>query len=97
VTTLDERFTVECLLAMVANENPFVDRGSSRQLSNDIIDAYAERGEWRSAMDWVERSYHKCRGRLQRVLTGCTDARRGLAVDPRNAPLLRLVGLEELL
>jgi tetratricopeptide (TPR) repeat protein/tRNA A-37 threonylcarbamoyl transferase component Bud32 len=94
---IDNRRELERLLAMAANEDPFVDRGSSRQLSDDIICAYAELGEWRSAMDWVERSYHKRPGRLQRVLTDFTYDRRGLAVDPRYAPLLRLAGLEELL
>lgn len=48
-------------------------------------------------MDWVERSYHKRPGRLQRVLTDFTLDRCGLAVDPRYAPLLRMAGLEDLL
>ena len=94
---IDNRRELERVLAMAAKEDPFVDRGSSRQLSDDIICAYAELGEWRSAMDWVERSYHKRPGRLQRVLTDFTYDRRGLAVDPRYAPLLRMAGLEELL
>jgi tetratricopeptide (TPR) repeat protein/tRNA A-37 threonylcarbamoyl transferase component Bud32 len=94
---IDNRRDLERLLAKAATEDPSVDRGTSRQLSDDIICAYAELGEWRSAMDWVERMYHKRPGRLRRVLTDFPYDRRGLAADPRYAPLLRLAGLEELL
>ncbi len=59
--------------------------------------AYAELGEWKSAMDWVERGYHRRPGRLRRVLTDFLFDRRGLAIDPRYAPLLRTAGLESLL
>ena len=48
-------------------------------------------------MDWVERGYHARPGRLRRVLTDFLFDRRGLAIDPRYAPLLRNAGLEELL
>ena len=48
-------------------------------------------------MDWVERGYHLRPGRLRRVLTDMPFDRKGLAVDPRYAPLLRAAGLEDLL
>jgi hypothetical protein len=57
----------------------------------------ADLGEWNQAMDWVERGYLQRPGRLRRVLTDLPFDRRGLAVDPRYARLLRHAGLEELL
>lgn len=85
------------LLEQATTEDPFVDTATSRQLSDRIIVAYAELGEWKTAMDWVERGYHRRPGRLRRVLTDFLFNRRGLAVDPRYAPLLRTAGLESLL
>jgi len=85
------------LLEQATLEDPFIDVSSSRQLSDRIIVAYAELGEWKSAMDWVERGYHRRPGRLRRVLTDFLFDRRGLATDPRYAPLLRTAGLESLL
>jgi hypothetical protein len=48
-------------------------------------------------MDWVEQAYHRRPGRLRRVLCDLPFDRRGLAVDPRYARLLRTSGLDELL
>jgi hypothetical protein len=84
-------------LEQATSEDPFVDASSSRQLSDRIIVAYAELGEWKAAMDWVERGFHRRPGRLRRVLTDFLFDRRGLAIDPRYAPLLRNAGLESLL
>jgi tetratricopeptide (TPR) repeat protein len=94
---IDNRRELARLLDLAATENPFIDRGTSRQLSDDIICTYAELGEWKSAMDWVERGFHIRPGRLRRVLTDFPYDRRGLAADPRYAPMLRMAGLEELL
>ncbi|MDB4874630.1 MAG: protein kinase [Gemmatimonadetes bacterium] len=93
----DVRRELVQLLELATSENPFADSSTSRQLSDRIIVAYAELGEWKSAMDWVERGYHRRPGRLRRVLTDFLFDRRGLAVDPRYAPLLRTAGLESLL
>jgi hypothetical protein len=64
---------------------------------DQIITVYSELGEYGSAMDWIERSYTARPGRLRRVLTDFLFDRRGLAVDPRYAPLLRMAGLQDLL
>ena len=93
----DLRRELEQLLEQATSENPFANASTSRQLSDRIIVAYAELGEWKSAMDWVERGYHRRPGRLRRVLTDFLFDRRGLAIDPRYAPLLRTAGLESLL
>jgi hypothetical protein len=70
---------------------------SSFQLSDRILIALAELGEWTSAMDWVERAYHRRPGRLRRLLTDLPYDHHGLASDPRYARLLRTAGLEDLL
>jgi serine/threonine protein kinase len=93
----DVRRELVQLLEQATLEDPFIDVASSRQLSDRIIVAYAELGEWKSAMDWVERGYQRRPGRLRRVLTDFLFDRRGLAIDPRYAPLLRTAGLESLL
>jgi tetratricopeptide (TPR) repeat protein/tRNA A-37 threonylcarbamoyl transferase component Bud32 len=93
----DVRRELVQLLEQATSEDPFVDASSSRQLSDRIIVAYAELGEWKAAMDWVERGFHRRPGRLRRVLTDFLFDRRGLAIDPRYAPLLRNAGLESLL
>jgi tetratricopeptide (TPR) repeat protein len=93
----DVRRELVQLLEQATCENPFGNATSSRQLSDRIIVAYAELREWKSAMDWVERGYHRRPGRLRRVLTDFLFDRRGLAIDPRYAPLLRTAGLESLL
>jgi tetratricopeptide (TPR) repeat protein/tRNA A-37 threonylcarbamoyl transferase component Bud32 len=94
---LDVRSELASLLEQATRDDPFIEHGTSRQVADQIIVCYAELGEWRSAMDWVERGYHKRPGRLRRVLTDFLFDRRGLAVDPRYAPLLRNAGLGELL
>jgi tetratricopeptide (TPR) repeat protein len=87
---------LEELLANAAQEDPFVDQGT-RQASDRIIVVLAELGRWTEAMDWVEQAYHRRPGRLRRVLCDLPFDRRGLAVDPRYARLLRTSGLDELL
>jgi hypothetical protein len=91
------RSELASLLENATRDDPFVDHGTSRQVADQIIVCHAELGEWRAAMDWIERGYHKRPGRLRRVLTDFLFDRRGLAVDPRYAPLLRNAGLGELL
>ena len=85
------------LLALAAAEDPFKDRQTSRHISDSIIIASGELGEWTRAMDWVERGYFVRPGRLIRVLTDLPFDRRGLAQDRRYARLLRTAGLEFLL
>jgi hypothetical protein len=48
-------------------------------------------------MDWVERAYHRRPVRLRRMLTEPPFDRRGLAVDPRYARLLRVAVMEDLM
>jgi tetratricopeptide (TPR) repeat protein len=85
------------LLARAEREDPFHDVQSSFQLSDRILIALAELGEWTTAMDWVERAYHRRPGRLRRQLTDLPYDHHGLASDPRYARLLRTAGLEGLL
>ncbi|MEP6832179.1 MAG: serine/threonine-protein kinase [Gemmatimonas sp.] len=94
---LDVRRELTSFLERATLEGPFEENGTSRTLADQIITCYADLGEWKSAMDWVERSYHARPGRLRRVLTDFLFDRRGLAVDPRYAPLLRTAGLQDLL
>ena len=94
---LDIRRELASLLEEATREDPFGENGTSRQLADQIITIYAELGEYRSAMDWVERGYMVRPGRLRRVLTDFLFDRRGLAIDPRYAPLLRMAGLQDLL
>jgi tetratricopeptide (TPR) repeat protein len=93
----DLRREVEDLLAKAEKQDPFVDARGSRQLSDAIVIALAELGDWTRAMDWVERGYLRRPGRLRRVLTDLPYNRSGLAVDPRYARLLRTAGLGDLL
>ncbi len=92
----DIRRDRDALLARAETTDPFIEHGS-RQAADAIISAHAELGEWNAAMDWVERGYHRRPGRLRRVLTDLLFDRRGLAFDPRYAPLLRNAGLSDLL
>ncbi|HKT61256.1 MAG TPA: serine/threonine-protein kinase [Gemmatimonadales bacterium] len=92
----DLRAEVTSLLDRAAREDPFTDPNTSRQLADRIIIVLAELGEWREAMDWVERAYHRRPGRLRRVLMDLPYDHHGLAVDPRYARLLRTAGLSEL-
>jgi tetratricopeptide (TPR) repeat protein len=93
----DLRLDLAELLQAAESEDPFIDRQGSRQLSDRIIIVLAELGEWRQAMDWVERAYHRRPGRLRRILTDLPFDHHGLASDPRYARLLRTAGLESLL
>ncbi len=93
----DLRAELAALLARADSEDPFKDPQGSRQLSDRLIIAYGELGEWHRAMDWVERGYYLRPGRLIRVLTDLPFDRRGLAVDRRYARLLRTAGLDALL
>jgi len=93
----DLRIELAELLARADREDPFHDVQSSFQLSDRILIALAELGEWTSAMDWVERAYHRRPGRLRRLLTDLPYDHHGLASDPRYARLLRTAGLEDLL
>jgi hypothetical protein len=92
----DIRRDRDLLLERARTTDPFIEHGS-RQAADAIICAHPELGEWNSAMDWVERGYHRRPGRLRRVLTDLLFDRRGLAIDPRYAPLLRNAGLSDLL
>jgi tetratricopeptide (TPR) repeat protein len=92
----DLRVELEGLLVRARDEDPFTDRGTSRQLADQIIIVLAELGEWREAMSWVERAYHRRPGRLRRVLIDLPYDHHGLAVDPRYARMLRTAGLGEL-
>jgi tetratricopeptide (TPR) repeat protein len=93
----DLRTELAELLAQAEREDPFQDRAGSRQLSDSIIIALAELGEWHQTMDWVERAYHRRPGRLRRILTDLPYDHHGLAIDPRYARLLQTAGLYELL
>ncbi|MEO5800596.1 MAG: serine/threonine-protein kinase [Gemmatimonadales bacterium] len=93
----DLRVELAQLLERTTTEDPFKDPQGSRQLSDRLIIAYGELGEWHEAMDWVERGYYLRPGRLIRVLTDLPFDRRGLAVDRRYARLLRTAGLDALL
>jgi len=48
-------------------------------------------------VDWVERAWQHRPVRLRRMLTDSPFDRRGLAVDPRYARLLRAAVMEDLL
>ncbi len=93
----DLRAELAALLARGEVEDPFQDKAGSRQLSDKVIIVLAELGEWRQAMDWVERAYHRRPGRLRRILTDLPYDYHGLAIDPRYARLLQTAGLHELL
>jgi tetratricopeptide (TPR) repeat protein len=93
----DIKRELDALLARATAEDPFIALNVSRQLADYIIMACAELGEWKKAMDWVERSFYRRPGRLRRLLTDMPFDRRGLATDPRYARMLKMAGLEELL
>jgi serine/threonine protein kinase len=92
----DLRRELDALLVRATLEDPFTDLTTSRQPSDRIIILLAELGEWRDAMGWVERAYHRRPGRLRRVLMDLPYDHHGLAVDPRYARLLRTAGLGDL-
>jgi Serine/threonine protein kinase len=93
----DVQRELDAALADTEHMDPFAYHITSRTLADRIAIAYTELGEWKKAMDWVEKSYNNRPGRLRRMLTDQLFDRGGLASDPRYAPLLRVAGLEELL
>ena len=93
----DQRRELEALLEQAAQTDPFEPYYNTRTLADRIVMTYAFLGEWHKAMDWVEKAYNRRPVRLRRLLTELPFDRRGLAVDPRYARLLRVAMLEELL
>ena len=85
------------MLQRAETSDPFGGYYLSRTLADQIVVAYANLGEWHRAMDWVEKAYAWRPVRLRRMLTEPPFDRRGLAVDPRYARLLRAAVLEDLL
>lgn len=93
----DLRRELEDQLRKAEQTDPFSDYYLTRTAADQIILTYAALGEWHQAMDWVERAYDRRPVRLRRTLTDLPFDRRGLAVDPRYARLLRAAVLEDLL
>ena len=88
---------LETMLGQAEHSDPFQKYVIGRNLSERIINAYTELGQWTDAMTWVERAYEANPGRLRRILLDQPYDHRGLAADSRYAKLLRVAGLEELL
>ncbi len=93
----DLRRELDILLQQAERNDPFADSHLSRTTADQIVVTYAALGEWHRAMDWVERAYDRRPIRLRRMLTDPPFDRRGLAVDPRYARLLRVAVLEDLM
>jgi tetratricopeptide (TPR) repeat protein len=93
----DLRRELDDLLKRAEESDPFAEYYLTRTPADQIIMTYAALGEWHKAMDWVERAYHRRPVRLRRMLTEPPFDRRGLAVDPRYARLLRVAVMEDLL
>ena len=85
------------LLEKAETTDPFADYYQTRTLGDQIVVVCAALGNWREAMDWVERAYARRPVRLRRLLTEPPFDRRGLAADPRYARLLRVAVMEDLL
>jgi serine/threonine-protein kinase len=92
----DLRRELDGLLRQAETLDPFLDN-VGRNVADRIASAHAELGEWREAMDWVERAWERRPGRLRRMLADMPVDYRGLAVDPRYARLMRVAGLEDLI
>jgi serine/threonine-protein kinase len=92
----DVRRELDGLLQQAEQTDPFADH-VGRNVGDRIVSGYAELGDWREAMDWVERAYERRPGRLRRMLADLPVDHRGLAVDPRYARLLRVAGMENLI
>ena len=88
------RRELDGLLLQAQRDDPFKDH-VRRNVADRIISGHVELGQWREAMDWVERSYEQRPGRLRRMLADLPVDYRGLAADPRYARLMRVAGLEE--
>jgi tetratricopeptide (TPR) repeat protein len=93
----DLRRELDDLLRRAEESDPFAEYYLTRTPADQIIMTYAGLGEWHEAMDWVERAYHRRPVRLRRMLTEPPFDRRGLAVDPRYARLLRVAVMEDLM
>ena len=93
----DLRRELEGLLKEAELNDPFAHYYNTRIPADQIVMTYADLGEWTQAMNWVERAYHRRPVRLRRMLTEPPFDRRGLAVDPRYARLLRVAVLEDLM
>lgn len=93
----DLRRELEELLRKAETVDPFSEYYLTRTVADQIVITCAALGEWHQAMDWVERSYARRPVRLRRLLTEHPFDRRGLAVDPRYARLLRVAVMEDLL
>ena len=92
----DLRRELDGLLRQAEATDPFLDN-VRRNVAERIASAHAELGEWREAMDWVERAYERRPGRLRRMLADMPVDYHGLAVDPRYARVMRVAGLEALI
>ena len=93
----DLRRELDDLLRRAEESDPFAEYYLTRTPADQIIMTYAGLGEWHKAMDWVERAYHRRPVRLRRMLTEPPFDRRGLAVDPRYARLMRVAVMEDLM
>ena len=93
----DLRRELEDLLQQAEKGDPFEPYYWTRTTADQIVVTYAALGEWHQAMDWVEKAYQRRPVRLRRMLTELPFDRRGLAVDPRYARLLRVAVMEDLL
>jgi tetratricopeptide (TPR) repeat protein len=93
----DLRRELDELLKEAEEGDPFEPYHMTRTTADQIVVVYAALGEWQKAMDWVERAYERRPVRLRRLLTEPPFDRRGLAVDPRYARLLRAAVMEDLL
>ena len=92
----DVRRELAGLLENAERVNPF-SQHVKRNDADRIVSAYAELGEWREAMDWIERAYESRPGRLRRMLADLQTDYHGLAVDPRYARLMRMAGLGDVM
>ena len=92
----DLRRELAGLLRQAEALDPFLEN-VRRNVADRIASAHAELGQWREAMDWVERAFERRPGRLRRMLADMPVDYRGLAVDPRYARLMRVAGLEDLI
>ena len=93
----DSRRELDELLRKAEQTDPLDSYYLTRTLADQIVLTCALLGDWRQAMDWVERAYAQRPVRLRRMLTEPPFDRRGLAVDPRYARLLRAAVLEDLM
>ena len=96
VLRADVRRELEQLLADAKTTDPFLHH-VRRTVADRIVGAHAELGEWKEAMDWVEKAYERRPGRLRRMLADLPLDFRGLAVDHRYARLMRVAGMEDMM